>query len=441
MKVLDITNDPGLGATYVTGDSFSTSVDVYGTPDIITNTPPAQTYGYIPRRGVVVDMPSVDLPTTTPGSVYVGVLPTPRNAAFVDASMFVRAPGLTMRNVGTATTPLLRGTLIDAPRPTTAPMTTDYDSTMSILFDRDPTYLLRNLSDSIELATGRSHNALAVGREWIQYVSYTLVENTATFFGLFRGRRGTEPYTDNHVEGELCYAYDANAFVPAPALAGQLQIEVAVDRSSAPSVIHNLSRRSEMLWRVDNVTRYDHWQYTGLPATADPGGDAVAAFFRCTTRVAYTNQFADSPTSIYYDNPVRGLPASTIAILSAPYNEALFDTERLTKSVNGVAPPNVVNPASSTYILYVMIDPRNGQGAAIQRDEAAARGISVGSATVGTTLYGAAFLGSLTSSELRHVTPFMFPGFVDYRQREYELIAAGLDGSADGSGSGYMGAL
>jgi hypothetical protein len=265
-----------------------------------------------------------------------------------------------------------------------------------------------------------------------------------TFTGLFRGRRGTEPYVGTHSIGDTCYIHDAGSFVEVPAREGQLQIEVAVDSVDAVSTIHTLSRQSETDWVVENVRRYDHWQYTGLSATADPGGDAVTAVFRASSRNPYENGFADSTGSVFYDNPPPP-PLITIALLSAPYNKELFDIERSTKSIGDAAPPGLITAPVSTYILFAVVDPNNGRGARILRADTTARGIvlttSEGGVDRRATLWGVAFHGSIYGTGLRYMKTFVFPGTVDYRASPYEVEYYGIDESADGGGGAYKGAV
>jgi hypothetical protein len=439
--VKDATTDRALGTTYqwVSDSQTRPPLAAYAGSGITTRTPPILTYSATKPRALVIDMPHLYEEYNPPASVYAGVLPG--DSIFTPVDIYQRAIGApTFAHAGPVTSALRRGVLLTPPLPTRTPMTTDWGSVMVIRFEQDPTDALFSVSSAVALAEGRTHNALIVGREWIQYVDYNLDVDarTVTFSGLFRGRRGTEPYTDEHTADEVCYIYEATSFVVIPAAVGQTQVEVTCGGRSS---IYDLSLRSETHWRVENVMRYDHWQYSGLPATADPGGPNVVSFFKCSSRLRYANDFTDSDTSPYYELPV--LPPATIVLLSAPYDAALYATELATKAVNGALPPGVTSAPDSTYILYALSETNSPSRASITSTEALRRNHILVSANADArrTLWGIAFYGSLYDNISRHVRKFVFPGAVDYRQLPYEVTAYGLPASEDGAGGGYKGAV
>ena len=115
----------------------------------------------------------------------------------------------------TATAPLQWGVLSEplSARPYSSFYTFDDDETVTITFVRDDATATMVQDATIYDLDDTTVNMLVVGSELIQFQRYTVHGSQITFYGLVRGRRGTEWAQDSHVVGEPCALYTAGGMV------------------------------------------------------------------------------------------------------------------------------------------------------------------------------------------------------------------------------------
>lgn len=138
------------------------------------------------------------------GIDYRGALPMPATKLYVDGG-----------STAVATSPLQWGVLSEplTARPFSSFYTFDEDETVTITFVRDDVTSTMVQDASIYDLDDTTVNMLVVGSELIQFQRYVASGPTITFYGLVRGRRGTEWAQSSHVVGEPCALYTAGGMV------------------------------------------------------------------------------------------------------------------------------------------------------------------------------------------------------------------------------------
>lgn len=137
------------------------------------------------------------------------VAPRPTGQPITEVEAYVRYNG-SDRLFATFTKEVTLGTLRNKPVFQSSIFTTDTTSQLTIRFDSVPTL---TSATKLALLNDPDLNLLIVGKELIQFMDFVIAPDgkTVTFTNLFRGKRGTDYACDNHVVGELCAIYDAEA--------------------------------------------------------------------------------------------------------------------------------------------------------------------------------------------------------------------------------------
>lgn len=121
------------------------------------------------------------------------------------------------------------GSATDALAAPDTPWQWDYTNTVNIRLSN--TTLTLTSSTEAEVEVDRNINRFALGRngrwELCQFVNATLeTDGTYTLDTLLRGRSGTEPYTDSHLEGDSFILLDPAIIVALPFTDGDVNTEL-----------------------------------------------------------------------------------------------------------------------------------------------------------------------------------------------------------------------
>ncbi len=316
---------------------------------------------------VIIEMPSVPIPRDTNSTnnrhhIYVGLLNTTRSVPFVPSTLYRFNDDGTYGELGTPTRAIERGKLVGLPLPRRNPFTTDDESVLIVRFDFGvPTALLQNLTSMEPLYASYETNMLAVGKEYIQFQTYTVQPDgrTVEFRNLLRGRHGTEqsarPPTavnegETHVLNEDVYVYDAQAWIritiPPTASVGD-RLQIVARRSTTTPINYQrttklLTFNAHKLWAPYTIVRSDF--VGGFPLGAS---QALTMYVR--GRLRYDSTFADDPPPAS-DASIDYL---SLFVLYAPFNRAQLQSEIFTKRYNGAPPVTGVDTRPlSTYIIW-----------------------------------------------------------------------------------------
>lgn len=302
---------------------------------------------------IILNLAPINTPNTRQGAnteerVYIGQM-NPTGDDFVATEMWLRGDFASYYAIGTPTREPMIGRLVTPPNDTTTPFTTDYESTVVIEFNKDlPADIITQieaLSDVTELYESDYLNSMWIGREIIQWVhgSVDPDNRTVTLTTLFRGRWGTDRYTDSHAVGELVVLHNEDALleaiIPASVASAGGPITAALIDRDHPETVKSTSAffnpRTSVVWKPTNVRRRDV-QYLGDLFTC-------GIYVQHATRTPYINTFEDDILDY-----VPNRTTTTLYLLNAAYDPTTFATER---AAGGYPTNDDKTVSTNTYII------------------------------------------------------------------------------------------
>lgn len=230
---------------------------------------------------------------------------------------------------GTVTAYPVIGTLRSIPVNRSSLFTTDYDNEIVISFRETQPFTAATHS---ELDADPKRNLLIVGKEYVQFESFTVDPDNKTyhFTGLRRGIYGTDYSIYSHRVGEACYVWDDNAVFT-------LSVRYKDNTSTSHSVA--VGKTGEPLtWEKIPATYYGlrAWATTTLRRSAGATLTGGCAFFGMS-RSSVTFDLSGTNTNLnaaYYTS----IPRKVFAFpLLAPFDPYLFAQAVEGKITNYVA--------------------------------------------------------------------------------------------------------